>query len=401
MFNFDVSTLYTKWLRNWYDAQNEEGDLPYTVPTYIDRGGGGPMWSGMCITLPWQVYLHYGDKRILEMSYPTIRKWLQFIDTKMVDGIMEPYISYGISYPQWNFLGDWVRPHGGRADENTNKFINNCFHLYELVLSEKIAGLLDRHGDALSYKEKAAELRKLLHQRFLNPSEGTYANGDQPYLALALFLDIVPADQRTRIMKNLEDVILVKNEGHLDSGMHGTYFLLKYLMNEYRNDLIFEMTNKKTFPSWGYMLENGATTIWEAWGGENSRIHDTLISIGSWFVQGIAGVRIDESSPGFKHFSIRPAVVGDLAWARASLDSIHGKITVDWKLNGDSFKMDVSVPANTTATVYVPAKDPSDVMEGKTPAPEANGVRFTGVEDGNTVYLVDSGEYSFTSEIFH
>jgi len=399
MFNFDVSTLYTKWMKNWYDAQNEDGDLPYTVPTYIDRGGGGPMWSGMCITLPWQIYLHYGDERILEKSYPTIKKWLQFIDTKMVDGILEHYISYGISYPQWNFIGDWVRPYGGRADENTNKFINNCFHLYELQLSEKIARLLGKDEDALSYKEKAEELRELLHRHFFNPEEGTYANGEQPYLAFALILDIVPTEQRAGVVENLENAILVKNKGHLNSGMHGTYFLLKYLMNEYRDDLIFEMASKKTYPSWGYMLENGATTIWEAWGGENSRIHDTLISIGSWFIQGVAGIRIDESAPGFKHFLIRPAVVGDLTQAKAGFDSVHGKIAVNWELKGDDFRINVSVPANTTATVYVPAKTPSDVMEGDMSADKANGVQFLEVENGCATYLVDSGRYSFTSVI--
>jgi alpha-L-rhamnosidase len=398
MFNFDVSALYTKWLGNWRDAQNEEGDLPYTAPAYIDRGGGGPMWSGICVTLPWQLYLHYGDKRILEVSYPTIRKWLQFLETKMVDGILEPYISYGISYPQWNFLGDWVRPYGGRADENTNRFMNNCFHLYELRLSEKIAELLGKNEDALLYSEKAQALKKMLHERFLNASDNTYANGEQPYLALALFLDIVPAELRSKAMQTLEDSILVKNKGHLNSGMHGTYFLLKHLMEEYRNDLIFEMASKKTYPSWGYMLENGATTIWECWDGEHSRIHDTLISIGSWFIQGIAGIRIDEGSPGFKHFLIRPAVVGDLTWARASLNSIHGRIAVQWRLEGNDLEIELVIPVNTTATVYVPAKKVSDVMEGNISADESDGVQFLGTENGMAIYLVDSGEYAFTSK---
>jgi len=399
MFNFDVSTLYIKWLENWYDAQNEDGDLPYTVPTYLERGGGGPMWSGICVTLTWQLYLHYGDRRILEASYPTIKGWLRFIDTKMTGGIMEHYISYGISNPEWNFLGDWVRPHGGRADENTNKFMNNCFHLYELGLSEKIAMLLDRDEDAASYRKKAVELRELLHQQFFNPSDGTYANGEQPYLALPLFLDIVPAEQRARVMQNLEDAILVKNKGHLNAGMHGTYFLLKYLMDEDRNDLIFEMTSKKTYPSWGYMLENGATTIWEFWGGEHSRIHDTLISIGSWFIQGIAGIRIDEDSPGFRNFLIRPAVVGDLRWAKASLYSPYGRIVANWELDDDHFRLDVSIPANSMATLCIPAKESSHIMEGGMPAHEADGVQFLGIEEGNAVYLVRSGNYAFTAAV--
>lgn len=399
MFNFNVSALYTKWLGNWYDAQNEMGDLPYTVPTYIGRGGGGPMWSGMCVTLPWQVYLHYGDRRILEKSYPTIKRWLEFLDTKTVDGILEPYLSYGISNPQWNFLGDWVRPYGGRADENTNKFINNCFHLYEFQISEKVAQLLGKDEDAQRYKEKAETLRKLLHQHFFNSSDNTYANGEQPYVALALFLNIVPLELKDKVSEKLEELILVKNKGHLNSGMHGTYFLLKYLMNEYRNDLIFEMTNKKTYPSWGYMLENGATTIWECWDRQHSQIHDTLISIGSWFVQGVSGIRIDERSPGFRHFLIRPAVVGDLTWAKTSFSSVYGEILVDWKLEGSDLKLDITVPGNATATVYVPARDSSGVMEGGVSAVEANGLEFVKFEDNMAVYLADSGKYSFTSRM--
>jgi alpha-L-rhamnosidase len=397
MFNFNVSALYSKWLANWSDAQTEDGDLPYTVPTYIDRGGGGPMWCGICVTLPWQLYLHYGDRRILERSYPTIKKWLKFLDTKTVDGVLEPYISYAISYPQWNFLGDWVRPYGGRADENTNKFINNCFHLYQLGLSEKIARLVGKDEDADSYKVKADNLRKILHQRFFNPSDNTYANGEQPYLALVLLLDIVPQDSRDAVMENLENLIMVKNKGHLNSGMHGTYFLLKYLMDEYRNDLIFEMTNKKTYPSWGYMLENGATTIWECWDGQHSHIHDTLISIGSWFIQGVAGIRIDESSPGFKHFFIHPAVVGDLTWAKASFDSTYGLIEVDWKVEKNEFKMSVTIPANTTATICLPARKESDVLEGGKPVGECQYVKSMGIEDNAAFYLINSGKYEFSS----
>ena len=115
-------------------------------------------------------------------------------------------------------------------------------------------------------------------------------------------------------MEKLENTIRVRNGGHLDTGMHGTYFVMKYLMEADRNDLVFEMTNTTDYPGWGYMLANGATTSWEGWTGQ-SHIHDTLISIGAWFTQGVAGIRSDGKSPGFKHFVIKPAVVGDLTFA--------------------------------------------------------------------------------------
>jgi alpha-L-rhamnosidase len=164
-------------------------------------------------------------------------------------------------------------------------------------------------------------------------------------------------------MDKLERTIRDDNHGHLDTGMHGTYFLIKYLMDADRNDLIYGMTNTKEYPGWGYMLANGATTSWEGWTGQ-SHIHDTLISIGAWFTEGIAGIRSDGKSPGFLHFVIKPAVVGDLKFARAKYNSIHGEIVSDWRVDGGKFKLQVTVPPGTTATVIVPGKAGVEVAAG-------------------------------------
>ncbi len=404
MFNFDMAGLYTKWLGNWRDAQIKSGDLPYTAPAYKDQGGGGPMWSGFVVALPWQLYFHYGDERILEVMYPTIQKWLGFLETKTKDGILEPYISYGIRMPQWNFLGDWLAPMGEgysreerRVDAHSTKFFNNCYYVYNLQLASKIAKVLGKRSDAASYEKKAKALQKRLHEEFFNAEKVTYANGEQPYLALALLMGVAPEQVQGEVMGNLEDAILIKRKGHLNSGMHGTYFLLKLLMERYRNDLIFEMTNKKTHPGWGYMLENGATTIWEGWRG-GSHIHDTLISIGSWFIQGVGGIRIDETRAGFERVIIRPAIVGDLKWARAEYPSIGGEIATDWKIDGDMVRLDVTIPVGTTATVYVPTKDASSVTEGGKSAGEAECVKLVRKETGAAVYEVGSGKYSFVSK---
>ena len=156
--------------------------------------------------------------------------------------------------------------------------------------------------------------------------------GREPYLAFPLLVKIVPPDLRSAVMENLEQTILEKNSGHIDAGMHGTYFLLKYLMEQDRNDLIYQMVSKRDYPSWGFMLDHGATTIWEDSSGEMSHIHDTLISVGSWFIQGIGGIRIDEKSPGFRHFLIKPGIVGDLTYAHAEYHSPYGTITSKWRL---------------------------------------------------------------------
>lgn len=358
MFNFDTGGLYNRWSANWRDAQDPKtGDLPYTAPNYPDQGGGGPMWSNFMVTMPWQIYLQYGDRRVLETNYPAMQKWLAFADSKTVDHLLEPYVSIGIRMPQWNYLGDWVTPRraGGGTDPARDlvaaRFINNCHYLYTLQLAAKIAALIGKTQDRPIYEQRGATLSRVIHEKFYDPAKGVYATGEQPYLALPLLLGVTPPELRGSVMKTLEQTILVKNQGHIDAGMHGTYFLLKELMEEDRNDLIFTMANQTTYPSWGDMLRQGATTIWENWSG-GSHIHDCLISIGSWFIQGIGGIRIDEASPGFRHFFIKPGVVGGLTFARTRYKSIHGTIASDWRIENGLMHLEVTVPPGTTATVY-------------------------------------------------
>lgn len=403
LFNFDAGGLYNRWAANWRDAQDpQSGDLPYTAPNYPDQGGGGPMWSGFVVTMPWQVYLTYGDKRILETNYPMMQKWLAFAESKTEDHILKPYVSIGIRMPQWNYLGDWVTPHPGpngdlARDPVSATFLNNCHYLYTLQLAAKIAGILEKPSDASLYSQRAATLSRTLHERYFVPAAASYATGEQPYLAFPLLIGVTPRELRAAVAKNLEQTILVKNTGHFDSGMHGTYFLLKELMESGRNDLIFQMATKTDFPSWGNMLAKGATTSWESWSGQ-SHIHDTLISIGSWFIQGIGGIRIDENAPGFRHFVIKPAPVGDLTFARAQFRSIHGMIVSNWHLAGGQLWMNVTVPSGATATLLIPTSDAASVTVSGRPAAQAAGVKPAPAEGDRVAFLLTTGSYQFAAK---
>jgi alpha-L-rhamnosidase len=391
MFNFDTAALYTKWMANWRDAQHPDGDLPYTAPAYPEQGGGGPMWSGFTVTLPWQLYLQYGDRRILEISYPYMRQWLAFEGSKTVGNVLEPYVSYGITPPQWNFLGDWVTPNSNRdaaRDPAASRFINTAHYLYQLQIAAKVAAVLGKQQEASKYSALAADVSGALNKRFFDASSGWYVKGEQGYQAMALLLGIAPEPVRGKVMANLEDAILVRNKGHLDTGMHGTYFLLKQLMEADRNDLIYTFTSKTDYPSWGDMLAKDATTMWESWTG-GSHIHDTLISIGSWFIQGIGGIRIDEKSPGFTHFVVKPAPVGDLTFARTSYQSIRGQIQSNWHRENGKFYLDVTVPSGTSATVLMPG----------TPEPPGAGVQSLGMQNGRAAYRVESGQYRLVSAL--
>ena len=368
MFNFAVGGLYSRWLSNWRDSQDvTTGSLPHTAPNYPNQGGGGPMWGGMVVTLPWQMYLQYGDKRVLEANYPMIRKWLAYLGSESTEDLLLNHSSHGMTMQVWNYLGDWLTPKGSfrgtSPDPRPAHLINSVHYLYQLQLASKIASVLGKEDESSSYAARGAAIAKAIHQRFYNPADHSYTNGDSVQEAFPLLTGVVPADQRSAVMEKLENTIRVENNGHLDTGMHGTYFLIKYLMEAGRNDLIYGMTNTKEYPGWGYMLANGATTSWEGWTGQ-SHIHDTLISIGAWFTEGIAGIRSDGKSPGLQHFVIKPAPVGDLTFARAKYHSIRGDIVSDWRIENRTFKLHVIVPPGTTATVFLPGKAGIEVAAG-------------------------------------
>jgi hypothetical protein len=392
MSNFAVGAFYTKWLGDWRDVQRPNGDLPYTAPTYI--GGGGPAWSGICVTLPWQVYLHYGDRRILEVCYPTMRRWLAFFTTHVKNHQLQPWGG------EWDFLGDWVPPGRGqspgqRVDDRSTLFFNNCYYLDNIATAAKIADLLGKSEDAAAYRKEAAAIAEATHKAFFHPESNSYANGTQLYEALPVLVGVTPPALQPAVIHQLEDQILVKKQGHVDTGIHGTYYLLKTLVGQNRNDLVFPMVNQKTYPGWGYMIERGATTIWEEWNGDNSWLHSSFISVGFWFIEGVAGIRLDPAQPGYQHFFIRPGIVGDLTSAKGEFLSPYGKIVSDWKLSKDELTLNVEVPANSSAMVFVPTDDLASVTESGRPVEQSPGVRAVKNADGATAYEVGSGRYTF------
>ncbi len=371
MFNFATGGLYNSWLANWRDSQEPvTGSLPHTAPHYPDRGGGGPMWGGFVVTLPWQMYLQYGDREVLETNYPMIRKWLGYLDSQASGDLLLDHKSHAMSMQTWNFLGDWLTPKGSfRGASPPAQAINSVHYVHQLQLASRIARVLGKEVEAAAYDARAAAVSRAIHQRFYNPADHSYTNGDSVQLAFPLHTGVVPPELRKAVMDRLEHTITIRNRGHVDTGMHGTYFVIKYLTEADRSDLVFEMANKMDYPGWGYMLANGATTAWESWTGQ-SHIHNTLLSIGLWFTEGIAGIRSDERGPGFKRFVIKPAVVGDLTFARARYRSIQGEIVSDWRIENGTFRLSVTVPPGTAATVHVPGSGP--VRRGRTP-PAATG----------------------------
>lgn len=389
-----LGPMYRSWLAAWRDCQEPDGDLPHTAPSMY--AGGGPYWCGFIIAAAWAVYRHYLDRAILEENYPVMQKWLEFVESHCKNGDVFDILPNTLRR-NW-YLGDWATPQGIAQEHIPSvKLINNCFRIYCYDLMEQIAMALNKETDAACYRTKADSLRPVVHRAFYNPETKTYADGDQIDLAFPLLTGVVPADYREDILRQLEQDILQKRGGHLAVGLVGIPVLIKLLMALDRNDLIFAFANKETYPSWGYMLKNGATTTWEHWNGCRSHIHNCYNGIGVWFYQGLAGIQLDQTAPGFKHFIVRPAVVGDLTWVKAVHNSIRGEIVSEWRIAGNRLEMKVCVPVGSAATIYVPMPKTGKITESGRPATDTAEIKFLRTENNRAVYQVESGVYVFSS----
>lgn len=401
MYNHHAASLYYKWHTDWRDAQNPEtGEVPNVVPFVTPNAGGGPAWGGTIVPLAWYQYQYYGDTRILEHAYPSAKDYLAFLESKCEDNIL---VHYGFS-KKWSFLGDWVPPGHGQEtgiwdDEISTRFFNNCYRLYLYQMTARMAEILGKEDEAAQLTAKIEKLRPLIHELFFDPETHTYASGKQTYLVFPLMIGLTPEEERAAVIQKLDETIRIADDGHVNAGMLGVYFMLKYLSSIDRDDLISLMVSQTTYPSWGYMLEQGATTVWEQWNGVFSHIHSCFVSVGMWFYEGLAGIRRDPDGPGFKKIVIKPKMVGDVTWVDCWHDSPYGRIVSNWKREGDRITMEVTIPVNTTATVYVPARDASDVIEGGRKATEAKGVTFLKMENGRAVYEVVAGSDHFRSTI--
>ena len=392
-YNFDASTLYSKWSENWWDEQKEDGFVPFVAPTPHGTGGG-PAWGAMNIVVPWKTYLFYNDMKLLETGYPYMKKYIEYLGAYSKDGVLQDI------FPgeKWNNLGDWVPPGRGMdksqwVDDNSRRFFNNCYRTHLLQIMIKVGMILDKTDDVATFKQELNIAQKAIHKKWFNPEDTTYANGEQPYLIFPLQTGITPDELKDEVFEKYVQTMLVKDKGHLNTGMIGTQITFDYLLENNRNDLIDIMVNQKTFPGWGYMVEKGATTCWEQWNGFYSQIHSCFPYIGGWFYRGLAGIQWDPENPGFKNIILRPALVKSVDWVNCNYESPYGEIVSNWKIEANEFEWEVTIPPNSTATVYIPGKDIKlDGIE----ASKMKDINFICQENNCSVFKIESGNYFFT-----
>ena len=407
LYNLRSDAFFQKWLQDWCDGQRADGFLGHTAPEYYPAGGG-PSWGGQASELARRLNLYYGDRRAVSSAYPTLKKYVDYLESQTQDDLLKYFNPYQPgAYLDWYFLGDWTPP-GATADTHgfvfesaeQREFFNNCYRVLLWEQLAKAAELLDDQAEVSRCHSRLEALRPLIHKTYFDVEKQTYKVNRQAYLTIALYSRVVPPELRSAIFQQLEDDIVLTRKGHLDTGLQGSFLLLDLLTRENRNDLIAIIMNQATFPGWGYLIKERNVTSWtETWSGWGSQIIQVVGTPGAWFYEGLAGIRPDPNGPGFKKIIIRPAIVGDLKWVKGNYDSIHGRIVSNWTRDREKLKMEITIPANTTATVYVPAKDTGGVTESGRAAAKANCVKFLRMENETAVYAVGSGTYRFQSTL--
>ncbi|MBW3625069.1 MAG: glycoside hydrolase family 78 protein [Armatimonadetes bacterium] len=390
IYNFDMAAFYAKTVQDFADAARPNGGITEIAPHVgiADQGLGGESgpvaWGTAFALLQWQLYQYYGDRQILEAQYPAVKRYVAFLRSAAKDH----YIEHDIS------------DHESLAEKPV-ALSATAFYYYNVALAGKIARVLNQSEDAKKFESLAGEIEAAINRRFLHPGTGRYDTGTQAAQAFALYMDLVPQEERAKALE-----VLVKDveahDGHLTTGIFGTKYLLRVLTDMGRADLAYRIVNQKTFPGWGYMIERGATTLWETWKYDDriySHNHPMFGSVSEWFYAALAGIRHAPDAAGFAPVVIRPEVVGDLTWVKGRYDSARGPLISEWTRKGNELTLRVEIPANVDATIYVPTSDPDSVTEGGTSAGQSKGVEAIGTESGAAAYRVGSGQYRFRSRL--
>ncbi len=376
-FNFFPVTVYQKWINDIGDEQKPTGQLPGIVPTsgWGYSWGNGPAWDSAFLLIPYYQYLYYGDTENFRRHYDGMKRYVDYLSTRAKDGI----VSIG--------LNDWApwktRTAAGITD--------TAYYYVDTKIVALAAVLLENKDDARKYEALADSIKAAFNKKFYHPETALYDNGGQTALSCALYQDLVEPENKARVLENLVAAV-EKSNNHIDAGILGTKYILNALLENGRADVAYRMVAQKDQPGWGWWLEQGGTTLWEQWSGNESRNHIMFGDVSAWFYKALAGIQPDPQSPGFKHFFISPQVVGDLTRAKGEYNSIRGKIVSDWQVVNGEFHITLIVPANTTATVSIPVT--GDLSESNKPATKTNGLTHLRVEAGRTVFEADSGTYS-------
>jgi alpha-L-rhamnosidase len=394
LLNFDMAAFYSNFLRDIRDVQGPDGTLTDTVPHRYGSRPADPAWGTALPLMTWYLYQQTGDRRVLEENYDANKKYLEFLCTRAPDHVL-----------RYSYYGDWVA-----LEKTPGALVSDFYFYYDALVLAKMATVLGRSADATAYGQLAGQIKDAFNREFFDPKTGNYANGTQTANALPLFLDMVPEEHRGAVAGNLTNNIVYGHDTHVTTGFIGVRYLMPVLTKLGDSPLAYDLAAQTTFPSWGYMVANGATTLWELWQNKtgpsmNSHNHHMMGSVDAWFYEALGGINVDPEQPGYRHVRIEPQLVRDLTSVSATVGTVRGDVTSSWSHAPGLVTLRVDVPVNSTATVSIPADiemKEITVREGEHTVWQngqfvagAPGVSAGKSEGHRLIFEVGSGQYDF------
>ena len=395
MLNFDMAAFYTNFVRDIRDVQGADGSLTDTVPHRYGSRPADPAWGTAYPLLCWYMYEQYGDRRILEEHYEGLKKYVEFLRTKAPDNVL-----------RYSYYGDWVA-----IEPTPGELVSDAYYYYDVQLLAKMAGILGKSADAQTYAQLAAQIKDAFNREFYDAKRGVYATGTQTANTLPLFLGLAPPEAKEAVGGKLFNDIVYQHDSHVTTGFIGVKYLFPLLTRSGLSDLAYDLATQTTFPSWGYMIANGATTLWELWHKRtgpsmNSHNHPMMGSVGAWFYQALAGVNVEPEGVGYRRIRIAPQIVRDLTWVSATVETVRGTVSSSWTHSPGMITLEVMIPVNSDAKIVIPKEEQMSevaVYEGDRTVwekgkyvPGTDGI--TGASqgtDGSITIEVGSGRYAF------
>lgn len=396
-FNQDVAAFFNKWMQDVVDAQSEAGAFPDFAPRLDDKVLQGfeaaPAWGDAGVIVPWTIYRVYGDLRLIEKHWDAMERWMDFLRLSNPNLIRTKNVG--------NNYGDWLSI---QAD-TPKDLLATAFWAYDARLMAAMAEVTGRSTKVKTYQDLFEDIRNVFQTEFIS-ADGRVKGETQTGYVLALGMDLLPEGLRSQAAEHLVADLEMRGK-HLSTGFVGCGFLNPVLTEAGYSDMAYQVLLQDSFPSWGYSIQQGATSIWERWDGwtvergfqdpgMNSFNHYAFGAIGEWLFRYVAGIDLDPHIPGYKRFVIRPFIEKNLTHARAEYDSIQGRIISEWKLDSGEMSMTVTIPVNTRAEIHIPNTEKSQIKESGFSLEQARGVVFLRQEKDRTICQLDSGTYTFT-----
>lgn len=392
MYNFDAAAFYQKWIRDINDAQNvETGYVPNGAP-WQPGCGGGVAWGAAMNIMPWEYYVHYGDKKMLEDNYYAMKEQVRYMQTwtTQYGTMLAQRTNLGskdVNY--WLNLGDWAP-----SFDNPSMELVHTFYLWRCAdYTARAAQALGLETDAKYYGKIANDVKNAFNKRFYNPEVKSYGDFGSNIFALVLG---VPYEYKKDVIETLKNEISVKYKNHLNTGIFGTQFLFETLARNGLNDIAYATMNQDDYPSFGNWLKQGATVTWEKWNGADSHNHPMFGGGLTWFYRILAGVNADEKNPGFKNVIIKPILIAELPEVYYSHITPYGKLVSEVKQSENNIEMNVTIPVGSSATVYIPLKSSNSIItESGVTLKKSNMIKILDIEDNYQVVEIPQGVYSF------